>query len=430
MIRDATRRFVNLGCRLNAYETEAMQELAESQGLGDAAVVNTCAVTAEAVRKSRQAIRRMRRENPHARLIATGCAVQIDPDAFDAMEEVDTVLGNVGKLEPAVWTDIGAGRSQRKIVPDIMETRSRNRIISGFGARSRAHIQIQNGCDHRCTFCVIPFGRGNSRSVVESEILQQVRVLAGQGYNEVVLSGVDITAWGDDLPGRPRLGSLVRSILHNVPDLRRLRVSSVDPVELDEEFIEILAGDHRLMPHLHLSVQAGDDMILKRMKRRHLSGDVIRLCERIRRRRPDVAFGADLIAGFPTETDPMFQNTVRLVEECGLTWLHVFPYSSRAGTPAARMPQVDGSAIRHRAAVLRELGARKVAQLLKSWVGRKGEVLMESPKLGRTAQFALAEFSAGQKEGEIISAQFTSSDGTRVAAVPAAAGTSELPRTH
>ncbi len=415
------RKHVNLGCRLNAYESEAMRELAESEGLRDAAVVNTCAVTSEAVRKSRQAIRRLRRDHPQARLIATGCAVQIDPDGFDAMEEVDTALGNASKLDPAVWADIAAGQCRRKMVPGIMETRSRTRMISGFGSRSRAHVQIQNGCDHRCTFCVIPYGRGNSRSVPESEVVEQVRVLTGRGFNEVVLSGIDITAWGQDLPDGPHLGSLVRAILRWVPDLRRLRVSSVDPVELDERFIETLASDHRLMPHLHLSAQAGDDLILKRMKRRHLRDDVIRLCGRIRRLRPDVSFGADLIAGFPTETESMFRNTLRLVEECGLTWLHVFPFSRRPGTPAARMPQVDGSVIRSRASRLRALGGQKVEQLLNEWVGRKGEVLMESPHLGRTAQFAQVEFAGFQPVGEIVTAEFTACDGGRLAGAPAAA---------
>lgn len=401
-------RHLHLGCRLNAYESEAMQELANSHGLDDAVVINTCAVTHEAVRKSRQVIRRARRDHPHARLIATGCAVQVDHDTFEAMKEVDTVLGNAHKLEPKAWAAIAEGQSV--LASDIMDTHSRHRMISGFGSRSRAHIQIQNGCDHRCTFCIIPYGRGNSRSVPETAILEQVNILVNQGFNEVVLSGVDITSWGDDLSHRPRLGELIGMILDQVKDLHRLRVSSVDPVELDGAFLEVLASEPRLMPHLHLSVQSGDDLILKRMKRRHLRDDVINLCQRTRELRSDISFGADLIAGFPTETEAMFEQTERLVEECGLTWLHVFPFSRRNGTPAARMPQVDGTVIRARAARLRQLGQRRIAGHLQDWVGRSGEVLMESPYQGRTSQFARVEFSAPQTKGDIVVAKFVAHD--------------------
>lgn len=414
---EASAAAASLGCRLNAYETVAMRELSREAGI-DAVVVNTCAVTAEAVRKSRQAIRRLRRENPDATLVATGCAAQIEPAAFDAMKEVDVVLGNGRKLDPGAWADISAGRAGPPLVTDVMEARRANRLIAGFGSRSRAHIQVQNGCDHRCTFCIIPFGRGNSRSVPASEVVAQVRKLAAGGYKEIVLSGVDITAWGEDLADERRLGSLVKAILMSVPELPRLRVSSVDPIELDDEFLEVLASEERLTPHLHLSVQSGDDMILKRMKRRHLRDDVIRLCQRVRSRRPDTAFGADLIAGFPTETDAMFENTLSVVKECGLTWLHVFPYSRRAGTPAARMPQVDGAVIRRRAATLRGLGAERVDAFLKSCVGEHGDVLMESPRIGRTGQFAQAVFDQDQPEGALLRARFSGSDGGTLRAAP------------
>ena len=406
-----------LGCRLNAYETVAMRELSHEAGI-NAVVVNTCAVTAEAVRKSRQAVRRLRRENPDATLVATGCAAQINPGAFDAMKEVDVVLGNSRKLDPGAWADISAGRAGSPLVTDVMAARNANRLIAGFGSRSRAHIQVQNGCDHRCTFCIIPFGRGNSRSVPASEAVAQVRKLTAGGYREIVLSGVDITAWGEDLADGRRLGHLVKTILRQVPELPRLRVSSVDPVELDAEFLEVVASEARLAPHLHLSVQSGDDMILKRMKRRHRRQDVIRLCQRIRSQRPDIVFGADLIAGFPTETDAMFENTLGAVQECGLTWLHVFPYSSRTGTPAARMPQVDGPVIRRRAARLRELGALRVNAFLESCIGGRGEVLMETPRMGRTGQFAQVEFDQVQPEGALLQARFAGTDGGRLRAVP------------
>lgn len=410
-------KHVNLGCRLNAYETEAMREIANSEGLDNTMVVNTCAVTAEAVRKSKQVIRKLRRNNPDSQLIATGCAVQIDPDGFESMPEIDTLLGNSLKLEAQSWHQI-ATKAPKRMVSDIMEARSKNKIVSSFASRSRSLIQVQNGCDHRCTFCVIPYGRGNSRSVAETEILKQVEVLVDKQYKEIVLSGVDITAWGEDLPHQPRLGSLVQNILKQNPDLQRLRVSSVDPVELDDQFIEMLANDHRLMPHLHLSVQAGDDLILKRMKRRHLRDDVIHLCQRARQLRPDISFGADLIVGFPTETEWMFQNTLRLVEECNLTWLHVFPYSRRSGTPAARMPQVDGAAIRQRSSELRQLGQKKVSEFLDSWVGKSADVLMETPQQGRTAQFARVDYSEPMPENTIQNTRFVASDGSRLNGIP------------
>ncbi|MEO1380807.1 MAG: tRNA (N(6)-L-threonylcarbamoyladenosine(37)-C(2))-methylthiotransferase MtaB, partial [Pseudomonadota bacterium] len=329
-------RFTTMGCRLNAYETEAMKEMAEIAGLENAVVVNTCAVTAEAVRKARQEIRKLRRENPDARLIVTGCAAQTEPETFDTMDEVDAVIGNTEKMRPDVWRGMAAdfiGETESCQVDDIMSvTETAGHLIDGFGTRSRAYVQVQNGCDHRCTFCIIPYGRGNSRSVPAGVVIEQIKRLVGRGYNEVVLTGVDLTSWGTDLPAEPKLGDLVMRILKLVPDLPRLRISSIDSIEVDENLMQALATEPRLMPHLHLSLQHGDNLILKRMKRRHLRDDAIRFSEEVRKLRPEMTFGADIIAGFPTETEAMFENSIRLVEECALTWLHVFPYSARQGT--------------------------------------------------------------------------------------------------
>jgi threonylcarbamoyladenosine tRNA methylthiotransferase MtaB len=415
--------FATLGCRLNAYETEAMRDMAARAGLADAVIVNTCAVTAEAVRKARQEIRSLRRAHPAARIIVTGCAAQTEPETFAAMAEVDLVLGNAAKMDPATWSGLAArliGETERVIVDDIMAVReTAGHLIDGFGTRSRAYVQVQNGCDHRCTFCIIPFGRGNSRSVPAGVVVEQIARLAGRGYNEVVLTGVDLTSWGADLPGQPRLGDLVRRILRLVPDLPRLRLSSIDPVEADPALMEAIATEPRLMPHLHLSLQAGDNLILKRMKRRHSREDAIRFCEEARRLRPGITFGADIIAGFPTETEEMFARSLALVEECGLTWLHVFPYSPRQGTPAARMPQVDGAAIRNRAARLRAAGAAAAARYLAAQVGRTVPVLMESARLGRTEAFAEVLLSADQPVGGIVTATIRGVADGRLTAVAA-----------
>lgn len=395
--------FSTLGCRLNAYETEAMKALATAHGIEDAVVVNTCAVTDEAVRKARREIRRLRRANPRARLIVTGCAAQIDPLGFAEMSEVDHVIGNAEKMQPAVWAGLAHGGIERMRVGDIMsEAGTAAPPIDGFGTRSRAFVQIQNGCDHRCTFCIIPHGRGNSRSVPAGTVVEQIRRLAESGYGEVVLTGVDLTSWGAGLPGSPRLGDLVMRILRLVPELPRLRLSSIDSIEADDRLMQAIADEPRLMPHLHLSLQSGDDMILKRMKRRHLRDEAIRFCEDARKLRPGIAFGADIIAGFPTETDAMFDNSLRLVEECGLTWLHVFPYSPRPGTPASRMPQVDGREIKERAARLRAAGESAVARHLAAQVGRRHRVLMERADMGRTEQFAEVRFDAPRDAGGIV----------------------------
>lgn len=411
--------FATLGCRLNAYETEAMKELAEAAGVENAVVVNTCAVTAEAVRKARQDIRRLRRENPSAKIIVTGCAAQTEPETFAAMAEVDHVIGNTEKMQADTWRGFAPdliGETERVVVDDIMSvTETAGHLIDGFG-RHRAYVQVQNGCDHRCTFCIIPFGRGNSRSVPAGVVVDQIRRLVDRGFNEVVLTGVDLTSWGADLPSTPRLGDLARRILKLVPDLPRLRISSIDSIEADPALMECIATEPRLMPHLHLSLQAGDDMILKRMKRRHLRDDAIRFCEEARALRPAMTFGADIIAGFPTETEAMFENSLKLVEDCDLTWLHVFPYSPRPGTPAARMPQVKGPAIKERAARLRAAGDLRVAAHLAAQVGTEQTVLTEGPRMGRTEQFAEVHFAADQPEGRIITARIASHDGKSLAA--------------
>ena len=412
--------FSTMGCRLNAYETEAMKELAEQAGLENAVVVNTCAVTAEAVRKARQDIRKLRKAHPDARLIVTGCAAQTEPETFNAMPEVDAVIGNTEKMQGATWQGMAAdfiGETETVQVDDIMSvTETAGHLIDGFGTRSRAYVQVQNGCDHRCTFCIIPYGRGNSRSVPAGVVVDQIKRLVDKGFNEVVLTGVDLTSWGADLPATPKLGDLVMRILRLVPDLPRLRISSIDSIEVDESLMQAIATEPRLMPHLHLSLQHGDDMILKRMKRRHLRDDAIRFAQEARALRPDMTFGADIIAGFPTETEAMFENSMKLVEECDLTWLHVFPYSARPGTPAARMPAVNGAAIKTRAARLRAAGERQVQRHLEAQVGRTHDVLMENPHMGRTAQFTEVSFAASQVEGDIVRTEITGISGAQLTA--------------
>jgi threonylcarbamoyladenosine tRNA methylthiotransferase MtaB len=401
--------FSNHGCRLNAYETEAMKELATQSGLSDAVIINTCAVTAEAVRKARQDIRKLRRAHPNAKIIVTGCAAQTAPESFAAMAEVDHVIGNTEKMQPATWAAFGTGATEPVQVDDIMSvTETAGHLIDGFGTRSRAYVQVQNGCDHRCTFCIIPYGRGNSRSVPAGVVVEQIKRLVGRGYNEVVLTGVDLTSWGADLPSTPKLGDLVMRILRLVPDLPRLRISSIDSIEVDENLLCAIATEPRLMPHLHLSLQHGADLILKRMKRRHLRDDAIKFCEDARKLRPGMTFGADIIAGFPTETEAHFADSLKLVAECDLTWLHVFPYSAREGTPAAKMPPVGGRTIKDRAARLRAAGDAQVARHLGAWAGTTQPVLMESPRMGRTPHFAEVIFEADQPEGQIVQARVTS----------------------
>ncbi|WP_127521279.1 tRNA (N(6)-L-threonylcarbamoyladenosine(37)-C(2))-methylthiotransferase MtaB [Mesorhizobium sp. Z1-4] len=409
---------VTFGCRLNTYESEVIRREAETAGLGGlkggAIVVNTCAVTGEAVRQARQAIRKARRENPDARIVVTGCAAQTEPDTFAAMDEVDLVLGNEEKLAAHNYRalpDFGVNDYEKARVNDIMSVReTASHMVDAIEGRARAFVQVQNGCDHRCTFCIIPYGRGNSRSVPMGAVVDQIARLAGNGYAEVVLSGVDLTSYGAELPGTPRLGKLVRTILMQVPDLARLRLSSIDSIEADDDLMEVIATEPRLMPHLHLSLQSGDDMILKRMKRRHLRDDTIRFCEDVRSLRSDIVFGADIIAGFPTETDAMFENSLRIVEECGLTHLHVFPFSPREGTPAARMPQVGRGIVKERAARLRAAGDAAHARHLSALAGTSQRVLVEREGLGRTEDFTLAAVDRGQP-GEIVEARITGHDG-------------------
>ncbi len=411
--------FSTLGCRLNAYESEAMRELAEAAGVQNAVVVNTCAVTAEAVRKAKQEIRKLRRAHPDATLIVTGCAAQTEPATFAAMPEVSRVIGNTEKMAASTWAGLSpdfVGETERVQVDDIMSVReTAGHLIDGFG-RHRAYVQVQNGCDHRCTFCIIPYGRGNSRSVPAGVVVDQIKRLVDKGFAEVVLTGVDLTSWGADLPGGPRLGDLVMRILRLVPDLARLRISSIDSIEADDNLMAAIATEPRLMPHLHLSLQAGDDMILKRMKRRHLRDDAIAFCEEARRLRPDMVFGADIIAGFPTETEAMFDNSLKLVQDCGLTFLHVFPFSPRKGTPAARMPAVHGPAIRDRAARLRAAGDVQLAQHLAAQRGIAHRILTESPRMGRTEQFTEVAFAIDQPEGRIVTATITGHEGPRLTA--------------
>jgi threonylcarbamoyladenosine tRNA methylthiotransferase MtaB len=406
--------FLTFGCRLNAYETEAMTDLARAAGLENAVVVNTCAVTAEAVRQARQQIRKLRRDNPTARIIVTGCAAQTEPETFAAMSEVDRVIGNLEKMRAGTWARMADPAAATNLIPDtekiqvddiLSATETAGHLIDGFGTRARAYVQIQNGCDHRCTFCIIPYGRGNSRSVPAGVVVEQIRRLVDRGYSEVVLTGVDLTSWGADLPGHPPLGDLVQRVLRLVPGLARLRISSIDSIEVDAALMDAIAGDMRLMPHLHLSLQAGDDLILKRMKRRHLRDDAIAFCAAVRAVRPEVVFGADIIAGFPTETEAMFENSLRLVEECGLTWLHVFPYSPREGTPAARMPQVPRAVGKERAARLRAAGDAAVTRHLAAQQGRTHHVLMESPRRGRTEGFAEVVVDRDCAVGSIVAVQ-------------------------
>ncbi len=405
---------VTFGCRLNAYESEAIKTLARDAGLSDTVIVNTCAVTGEAERQARQAIRKLRKQRPQSRIVVTGCAAQIDPQRFAAMAEVDLVLGNVEKLDAGLYRGglQAPAQSPRILVNDIMSVReTAGHLVPGFEGRARAFVEVQQGCDHRCTFCIIPFGRGPSRSVALGAIVDQVRALTAGGYREIVLTGVDISSFGADLPGRPSLGQMVKRLLALVPGIARLRLSSIDPAEIDSDLLRLFANEERLMPHLHLSLQSGDDMILKRMKRRHSRAQAVELCGHLRELRPDIVFGADLIAGFPTETEEMFENTAAVIEDCGLVWLHVFPFSPRPGTPALRMPQVQRRVIKKRAARLRALGDLARTRYLATRVGTTAHVLIERPGFGRSEHFAPVRLAGGEpaggEPGQIVPATVT-----------------------
>ncbi|MDB5642082.1 MAG: 2-methylthioadenine synthase [Hyphomicrobiales bacterium] len=404
---------VTFGCRLNAVESEAVRRAAEAAGHRDTIVFNTCAVTQEAVKQARQAIRRARRERPDARIVVTGCAAQIDPQMFRDMPEVGAVIGNADKARPEIWADLAQAR-----VNDVFALpETAHHFVAGavdaIEGHTRAFVEVQNGCDHRCTFCIIPFGRGASRSAPAGDVVAQIRKLCANGYREAVLTGVDITSWGHDLPGAPSFGKLVKQILRHAPELERLRVSSIDCIEADADLFDVIASEPRFMPHLHLSLQAGDDLILKRMKRRHARAEAIDFCAQVRRLRPDIVFGADFIAGFPTETDEMFARTLDLVDECGLTHLHVFPYSPRPGTPAARMPPTPHGAIRERARRLRERGAQALATHLDRQVGREIVVLAERGGSGRAEDFT-AVATPGVAPGALFTARVAGHDGTRL----------------
>ena len=415
---------LTFGCRLNAAESEAMRAMAAGAGLADTVIVNTCAVTAEAVRQSRQAIRRLRRERPQASILVTGCAAQIDPQGFADMPEVTRVLGNGWKERPQDWASLAApDDAARVLVDDIFAVRETSgHLLDGLQDRVRGTVQVQNGCDHRCTFCVIPHGRGNSRSVPAGEVVRAVARMVAAGVPEVVLTGVDLTSWGADLPGTPRLGDLVARILRLVPGLARLRLSSIDAIEIDPLLEELLAGEARVMPHLHLSLQHGDDLILKRMKRRHTRADALALIDRLRARRPAIVFGADLIAGFPTETEAQFEATLSLIDQAGIAFVHAFSFSPRPGTPAARMPQLPGSLVRARAARLREAGARALARHLDGLVGQVLPVLMERGGIGRLDSFAPVAVGAGPGPGSMVTVRLAGHDGKRLAGDPVGAG--------
>ena len=409
----AASKVVNLGCRLNAAEADVVADHLRDAPV-ETVVVNTCAVTNAAVADSRAAVRKSRRESPDARIVVTGCAAQIDPGAFAGMAEVDQVVGNHEKMLAATFLDPGAERVRVNDIQSVAETApffvGSGNAVERHQDRTRAFLQVQNGCDHRCTFCIIPFGRGRARSVPAGEVVNHVRNLVGQGYREVVLTGVDISSWGGDLPGAPKLGDLVRRVLRLVPELPRLRLSSIDPAEVDEALVEALR-DPRMSPYLHLSLQAGDDMVLKRMKRRHSRDDVIRLAERLREVRPDIAFGADIIAGFPTEDESMHANTLELVEALPIAWAHVFPYSPREGTPAARMPQVNGNVTKRRAKALRGAGARARAAHLARRVGDEDEALFEANGVGRLPDFSRVKVSTPPIAGALARVRLTGHDG-------------------
>jgi threonylcarbamoyladenosine tRNA methylthiotransferase MtaB len=417
---------VTFGCRLNIYESESMQRHAEKAGLSDVVIVNTCAVTAEATRQARQSIRRIAREKPDARIVVTGCAAQVEPETFAAMPEVAQVLGNHEKMKAEAWTAVertlGAprdfiGTGDKILVNDIMAVKETAlHLIDGLRGHTRAFVQVQNGCDHRCTFCIIPYGRGHSRSVPMGAVVDQVRTLVEHGSREVVITGVDITSYGADLPGQPKLGALVKAILRHVPELERLRISSIDSVEADRDLLDAFADEARLMPHLHLSLQAGDDLILKRMKRRHLRADAIAFCDQVRCLRPDVIFGADIIAGFPTEDEAMFARSLDIVEECGLTHLHVFPFSPRPGTPAARMPQVPRDLVKDRARRLRARGEAALRRHLDAEIGMRRNVLIELNQLGRTEGFTPVRFASPVRRGDLRTVTITGHDGRELLA--------------
>lgn len=405
-----TLEIVTFGCRLNAYESELIKQSAEKAGLTDTIIFNSCAVTSEAERQLKQAIRKAKREKPDAKLIVTGCAAQINPEKYSKMDEVYKVLGNEEKVKTESYLPSFIENTEKALVNDIMSIKeTAPQLIEGVDGRSRAFIQIQNGCNHRCTFCIIPYGRGNSRSVPIGEIVKQTQLLVNSGFNELVLTGVDMTSYGEDLPASPKLGQMMKRLLSNVTGLKRLRLSSIDVAEIDEDLLDLIANEKRLMPHLHLSLQSGDNMILKRMKRRHNREQIIEFTEKARKLRPDIVFGCDIIAGFPTETDEMFENTRNIITEAGLTYLHIFPYSEREGTPAARMPQVEKPIRKQRAKILRELGDKQLRNHLNSQIGKTVSVISESEGFGRAEDFSLVKIEQELPKSGVLEVKITSS---------------------
>ncbi|PLX30513.1 MAG: tRNA (N(6)-L-threonylcarbamoyladenosine(37)-C(2))-methylthiotransferase MtaB [Alphaproteobacteria bacterium] len=402
---------VTFGCRLNTFESSMMQSHAQSADLTDTIIINTCAVTAEAERQAKQTIRKLKRDQPHKKIIVTGCSAQIQPKTYADMPEVSHVLGNQEKLKAETFKDLQANKMPRMHVSDIMQAMEAEiDIVPQIEGQSRVYLEVQNGFDHRCTFCTIPYGRGNSRSVPMGHLFKQVKTYVDNGFNEIVLTGVDITSYGQDLPGKPTLGQMMRRLLAHIPDLPRLRLSSVDPVEIDNDVFQLLATENRLMPHLHISLQAGDDLILKRMKRRHLRHDLLSFCQRARQARPDVVFGADIIAGFPTESEEMFQNTLNIISDCDLTFCHIFPYSPRPGTPAARMPQVDRATVKERAKLLRTAAATNQSKNFAKQVGKKMIALTESANKARAENFMPIQLTAPSSSGQLISVMIESAD--------------------
>lgn len=401
-----TQEVITFGCRLNSYESEVIRDNLRTTGLEKAAVFNTCAVTKESERQAKQAIRKYKRENPESKIIVTGCAAQINPDHYADLEEVDRVIGNEEKLDQKTYASLSTEETEKVLVNDIMSIKeTASHLVSGFEGKARAFMQIQNGCNHRCTFCIIPYGRGNNRSVAVGEIVEQARLLVKNGYNEIVLTGVDISDYGQDLPVKTSLGQMIKRLLKLVPELPRLRLSSIDVAEIDEDLLELIEKEPRLMPHLHLSLQSGDNMILKRMKRRHTREQILDFCNKARELRPDIVFGADIITGFPTETDEMFNNTVDVIKQAEITYLHVFPYSEREGTPAAKIPsdkQVPKKIRKERAAILRDLGKLQLEKLLKSRVGKTENVIVEKESEGRTEQFAMVKLDQDYSAGNIV----------------------------
>lgn len=403
-----TLEIITFGCRLNSYESELIKQSAEKAGLTNTIIFNSCAVTSEAERQLKQAIRKAKRENPDAKLIVTGCAAQINPDKYSKMDEVFKVLGNEEKVKTESYLPSFIDNTEKALVNDIMSIKeTAPQLIEGVDGKSRAFIQIQNGCNHRCTFCIIPYGRGNSRSVPIGEIVKQTQMLVDSGFNELVLTGVDMTSYGEDLPASPKLGQMMKRLLSNVPNLKRLRLSSIDVAEIDEDLLDLIANEKRLMPHLHLSLQSGDNMILKRMKRRHNREQIIEFTEKARKLRPDIVFGCDIIAGFPTETEEMFENTRNIITEAGLTYLHIFPYSEREGTPAARMPQVEKPIRKQRAKILRELGDLQLIKHLNSQIGKTVSIISESDGFGRAEDFSLVKIEQELPKSGVLEVKIT-----------------------